>query len=58
MATRTPAPRVRAWAAMSRDKKSVDGVLRLVLLDGPGRPRTGVELDPADVRAALDALIA
>jgi shikimate kinase/3-dehydroquinate synthase len=46
-----------AWAALERDKKSVDGHLRLVLLDEPGRPRTGVELPPDDVRAALDALI-
>jgi shikimate kinase/3-dehydroquinate synthase len=47
-----------ARAALARDKKSVDGTLRLVLLDAPGRPRTGVELDSADVHAALDALIA
>ena len=50
--------RERAWAAVSRDKKVRDGRIRLVLLDEPGRPRTGVELPEADVRAALDALIA
>jgi shikimate kinase / 3-dehydroquinate synthase len=50
--------RERAWAAVSRDKKVRDGRIRLVLLDGPGRPRTGVELPEADVRAALNALIA
>jgi shikimate kinase / 3-dehydroquinate synthase len=47
-----------AWAAMSRDKKVVDGRPRLVLLDAPGEPRIGVELPPGDVRAALDELIA
>ena len=47
-----------AWAALGRDKKSVDGAPRLVLLDAPGKPRVGVEVAPAEVRAALDALIA
>ena len=47
-----------ARAALARDKKSVDGTVRLVLLDAPGRPRTGVELGSAEVHAALDALIA
>ena len=46
-----------AWAALLRDKKAVDGRPRLVLLDAPGRPRLGVDLDPAVVRDALDALI-
>jgi 3-dehydroquinate synthetase/shikimate kinase len=46
-----------AWAAMARDKKVVDGRPRLVLLEAPGKPRLGVELPPADVRAALDELI-
>ena len=41
-----------------RDKKASGGSPRLVLLDAPGEPRVGVELDPAVVRAALDALIA
>ncbi|HSL65510.1 MAG TPA: bifunctional shikimate kinase/3-dehydroquinate synthase [Gaiellaceae bacterium] len=50
--------RERAWAALRRDKKAADGRLRLVLLDAPGRPRWDVELSDADVRAALDALIA
>jgi 3-dehydroquinate synthetase/shikimate kinase len=50
--------RERAWAALARDKKVVGGVPRLVLLDAPGRPRVGVELPAAEVRAALDALIA
>jgi shikimate kinase / 3-dehydroquinate synthase len=57
-----PAPvrvdRERAWAALQRDKKRADGELRLVLLEAPGRPRTGVTLPDRDVRAALDALIA
>jgi 3-dehydroquinate synthetase len=50
--------RDRAWAALQRDKKAEDGSVKLVLLDALGRPRTGVELDPASVRAALDELIA
>ena len=33
-----------AWAALARDKKSVNGTPRLVLLEAPGRPVTGVEL--------------
>ena len=41
--------RDRAWEALLRDKK---GKLRIVLLDGER------ELPEADVRAALDALIA
>lgn len=47
-----------AWAALQRDKKGVDGDQRLVLLDAPGRPRVGVDVEPDVVRAALDALIA
>jgi 3-dehydroquinate synthetase len=46
-----------AWAAVARDKKVEEGRPRLVLLEAPGRPRIGVELDPREVRAALDALI-
>ncbi|MBA3428256.1 MAG: 3-dehydroquinate synthase [Actinobacteria bacterium] len=48
----------RAWAALTRDKKALAGVPKLVLLDAPGSPRLGVELPEADVRAALDGLIA
>jgi len=47
-----------AWAALARDKKSVNGRPRLVLLEAPGKPVTGVELPERQVRAALDALIA
>jgi len=47
-----------AWAALARDKKTVEGRPRLVLLESPGEPRIGVELDPTAVRAALDSLIA
>ena len=47
-----------AWRALARDKKVVGGVPRLVLLEAPGRPRLDVELPAADVRAALDSLIA
>ena len=50
--------RARAWAALSRDKKSEGGVPKLVLLEEPGRPRLGVELPEPEVRAALDSLIA
>jgi shikimate kinase/3-dehydroquinate synthase len=46
-----------AWGALMRDKKGRDGRPRLVLLDAPGAPRWDVDLDPKDVRAALDALI-
>lgn len=47
-----------AWAALARDKKVVGAVPRLVLLEAPGRPKLGVELPAAEVRAALDSLIA
>ena len=50
--------RERAWAALHRDKKSESGRVRLVMLEAPGRPVTGVELPDDAVRAALDALIA
>ncbi len=50
--------REAAWAALARDKKVVGGVPRLVLLEAPGKPLIGVELPEADVRAALDSLIA
>jgi shikimate kinase/3-dehydroquinate synthase len=52
------ADRERAWAALGRDKKRAAGRTRLVLLDAPGRPRTGVELPDEDVRRELDRLIA
>jgi shikimate kinase/3-dehydroquinate synthase len=57
-----PAPaqvdRDAAWAAVARDKKAGRGEPRLVLLEAPGRPRWEVELPAADVRSALNALIA
>jgi len=46
-----------AWAALLRDKKATEGRPRLVLLETPGKPRIGVELDEDDVREALDSLI-
>jgi 3-dehydroquinate synthetase len=49
--------REAAWAALSRDKKALDGRPRLVLLAAPGSPRLGVELPAAEIRSALDALI-
>jgi 3-dehydroquinate synthetase len=47
-----------AWSALHRDKKAEGGSPRLVLLDAPGSPRWGVTVPEADVRAALDGLIA
>jgi len=47
-----------AWAALARDKKARNGRSRLVLLEAPGKPVTGVELPEERVRAALDELIA
>lgn len=47
-----------AWAALQRDKKAVSGRVRLVLLEAPGRPVTGVELPDEAVRTALNSLIA
>jgi 3-dehydroquinate synthetase len=48
----------RAWEALTRDKKVEDGRVRLVLLEAPGKPLTAVTLPDADVRRALDSLIA
>jgi len=50
--------REAAWAALARDKKGRNGKTRLVLLEAPGAPVTGVELPEERVRAALDELIA
>jgi shikimate kinase/3-dehydroquinate synthase len=50
--------RERAWEALRRDKKAVNGRVRLVLLEGPGRPLLDVERPDDEVRAALDELIA
>src|SRR5205814_258227 len=47
----------RAWQAMQRDKKTVGGELRLVLLGDDG-PRWDVPVPAEDVRKALDELIA
>ena len=47
-----------AWSALARDKKAEERVLRLVLLEAPGIPRLGVEVEPRLIRAALDSLIA
>ncbi len=47
-----------AWSALRLDKKAVDGRPRLVLLEKPGTPKLGVELDEREIRSALDALIA
>ena len=50
--------RERAWEALRRDKKLAQGRVRLVLLEAPGKPVFGVERPDAEVRAALDELIA
>jgi hypothetical protein len=50
--------RDRAWAALGRDKKASGGRITLVLLERRGAPRVTSEVDPADVRDALDGLIA
>jgi shikimate kinase/3-dehydroquinate synthase len=50
--------RERAWEALSRDKKAAGGRIRLVLLERPGAPVWPAELPEADVRRALDELIA
>jgi 3-dehydroquinate synthetase len=47
-----------AWAALARDKKSVGGVPRLVLLERNGEPTWGNDVDAAAIRTALDSLIA
>jgi 3-dehydroquinate synthetase/shikimate kinase len=49
--------RERAWEALQRDKKNVGGEPRLVLLGDDG-PAWDVPVPAADVRAALDELIA
>ncbi len=49
--------REAAAAALRYDKKTVDGRPRLVLLEKPGKPTLGVELEEREIRAALDALI-
>ena len=49
--------RERAWQALQRDKKTVGGELRLVLLGDEG-PRWDVDVPAEDVRGALDELIA
>jgi shikimate kinase / 3-dehydroquinate synthase len=49
--------RERAWEALQRDKKARDGKIRLVLLEGLGKPVVR-QAEPAGVRAALDELIA
>ena len=53
-----PVNREAAWAALARDKKARDGKPRLVLLEAPGKPLTGVERPDEEIRAALDELIA
>ena len=47
----------RAWAALLRDKKRLEGTPQLVLLDGPGRPRYGVAIPEQELRSALASLI-
>lgn len=49
--------REAAWDALARDKKSVGGVPRLVLLERNGEPTWDNEVDGTEIRAALDSLI-
>jgi shikimate kinase / 3-dehydroquinate synthase len=49
--------RERAWAALQRDKKVRGGRIRLVLLEELGKAVLR-EVEPGEVRAALDELIA
>ena len=56
--TRPRVDRDAAWRALGRDKKSMTGRPRLVLLEAPGKPLIGVDRPDAEVRAALDSLIA
>jgi shikimate kinase / 3-dehydroquinate synthase len=44
-------------AAAERDKKRTADGLRLVLLDRPGQPREGQEVDPDSVRQAVEELL-
>jgi shikimate kinase / 3-dehydroquinate synthase len=46
-----------AWKALVRDKKSRGGRPRFVLLDAPGRPRIGAEVDEPEARAVLASVI-
>jgi len=48
----------RAWEALRRDKKAEGGRIRLVLLERLGEPRWPAELPEAEVRSALDGIIA
>jgi shikimate kinase / 3-dehydroquinate synthase len=48
----------RAWIAMRHDKKARDGRIRLVLLEGPGKPVFPIELSDTEVRRELERLIA
>jgi shikimate kinase / 3-dehydroquinate synthase len=50
--------REAARTALALDKKTLGGRTRLVLLESQGQPRIGVELEPHEVEAALDGLIA
>jgi shikimate kinase / 3-dehydroquinate synthase len=50
--------REAARAALARDKKMRNGKPQLVLLEAPGKPVTGVERPEAEIRSALDELIA
>ncbi len=46
----------RISEAIARDKKRVSGAVPFVLLDQPGRPRTGQVLEPDRVEAAVEEL--
>jgi len=47
-----------AWTALFRDKKVAGGTPKFVLVEAPGKPVWGVELDEDEARRALNELIA
>ncbi len=53
-----PVNREHAWEALERGAAVREGKIELVLLEAPGKPLWGVERPEAEVRAALDSLIA
>ena len=53
-----PVNREDAWAALKREQGAPGGGITLVLLEEPGRPIWNIERPEAEVRSALDTLIA
>ena len=55
---RAPVPAAAVMAAMRHDKKRVGDAHRFVLLDLPGEPRYGIELDEPTVERAVAGVVA